>query len=180
METAVKEDKTEIGSNEEKNPSSAQFTHSSEEPEDEDLEDEDVVRDENLFVNRFTETTKSKNEDLKMDKNTKESEGEEKAQTSKASPRDVSEEAAPPSDFDLHHNHLHEERRPDYEESPVSKELSVLLSTVKDQYMTMLARMQAPSYTLRIQGEVHSLNFCVILLFLKSFSLSHIALWVYQ
>ena len=140
-------------------------------PGDEDLEDEDVVRDENLFVNRFTETTKSKNEDLEMDKNTKESEGEEKAQTSKASPRDVSDEAVPPSDFDLHHNHLHEERRPDYEESPVSKELAVLLSTVKDQYMTMLARMQAPSYTLRIQGEVHSSYFCA---FVKNFSLSHI------
>ena len=173
LETAVKEDKTEIGSNGEKNPLSVQFTHSSEEPEDEDLEDKDVVRDENLFANRYTETTKSKNEDLEMDKNTKESEGEEKAQTSKASPRDVSEEAAPPSDFDLHHNHLHEERRPDYEESPVSKELAVLLSTVKDQYMTMLARMQAPSYTLRIQGEVHNSLLCDLIVFEKLFSFTH-------
>ena len=164
LETTVKEDKTEIGSNDEKNPSSAQFTHSSEEPEDEDLEDEDVVRDENLFVNRFTETTKSKNEDLKMDKNAKESEGEEKAQTSKASPRDVTEEAAVPSDFDhLHHPRLEEERKPDYKESPVSKELAVLLSTVKDQYMTMLARMQAPSYSLRIQGEVYFLCVSIVL-----------------
>ena len=101
------------------------------------------------------QSTASKNEDLDLNQNMKDLDGEEKAQTSKASPRDLTEEPAAPSDFNhLHHGVVEEERKPDYKESPVAKELTVLLSTVKDQYMTMLARMQAPSYSIRIQGEV--------------------------
>merc|ERR1719458_1407858 len=154
----VKENITEIVSKDAKISvtSTAEFTPSSEEPEEDDRKEEYVGRDEDVIVNESPpKTTASRNEDLDIDQSNKDVEGEEKAQTSKASPRDAIEEAAAPSDFDhLHPQRLEEERKPDYEESPVSKELAVLLSTVKDQYMTMLARMQAPSYALRIQGEL--------------------------
>ena len=159
LEKTVKENITEIVSKDEKISvtSTAEFTPSSEEPEDDDRKEEYVGRDEDVIVDESPpNTTASRNEDLDIDENHKDIEGEEKAQTSKASPRDAIEEAAAPSDFDhLHPQRLEEERKPDYKESPVSKELAVLLSTVKDQYMTMLARMQAPSYSLRIQGEVY-------------------------
>ena len=100
------------------------------------------------------QTTAVKREPLDIEENSEERADEEKAQTSKASPRDSTEQQ---SDFD--NVHLEEDmemeaRRPDYKESRVAKELAVLLSNVKDQYMMMLTRMQAPSYSLRIQGEV--------------------------
>ena len=160
LEKAVKENMTEIVSKDEKisETSTAEFTPSSEDPDDDDYdrEGEYVGRDIDIDENESPpQTTESKSKELNMNQNNKDAEEEEKAQTSKASPRDVTEEAAVPSDFDhLHHPRLEEERKPDYKESPVSKELAVLLSTVKNQYMTMLARMQAPSYSLRIQGEV--------------------------
>ena len=157
LEKVVKKSETEI-SKDEKNSvtSTAEFTPSSEEPDYEDPGEEDIGRDEdiNIIVDEAApQSTASKNEDLDINQNMKDLDGEEKAQTSKASPRDLTEE---PSDFNhLHHEVVEEERKPDYKESPVAKELAVLLSTVKDQYMTMLARMQAPSYSMRIQGEVH-------------------------
>merc|ERR1719341_585198 len=158
LEKTVKENITEIASKHEKISvtSTAEFTPSSEEPEEDDRKEEYVGRDEDVIVNESPpQTITSKNEDLDIDQSNKDKEGEEKAQTSKASPRDAIEEAAAPSDFDhLHPPRVEVERKPDYKESPVAKELAVLLSTVKDQYMTMLARMQAPSYSMRIQGEL--------------------------
>ena len=157
LEKAVKKSETEISKDEKISvTSAAEFTPSSEEPDDEDPEEEDIGGDEDIIVNETApHSTSSKNEDLNIDQNIKDLEGEEKAQTSKASPRDLTEEPAVPLDFNhLHHGVVEEERKPDYKESPVAKELAVLLSTVKDQYMTMLARMQAPSYSMRIQGEV--------------------------
>ena len=161
LEKAVKENTSEIVSKNEKisETSAAEFTPSSEDPDEEGLEDEDIVRDEDFIVNEYIQQNTASKNDLDTDQIIKDKEGEEKAQTSKASPRDVTEDPAAALDFDhLHHQRPEEERKPDYKESPVAKELAVLLSTVKDQYMTMLARMQAPSYSLRIQGEVPYLS----------------------
>ena len=152
LEKAVKENISENDTREQLVPAAsvAKFISSLEDPEEEVAgTDEDIVAKE-----PETQTTAVKREPLDIEENSEERADEEKAQTSKASPRDSTEQQ---SDFD--NVHLEEDmemeaRRPDYKESRVAKELAVLLSNVKDQYMMMLTRMQAPSYSLRIQGEV--------------------------
>ena len=152
LEKAVKENISENGTSEQLVPAAsvAKFISSSEDHEEEVAgTDEDIVAKE-----PEPQTTAVKREPLDIEENSEERADEEKAQTSKASPRDSTEQQ---SDFD--NVHLEEDmemeaRRPDYKESRVAKELAVLLSNVKDQYMMMLSRMQAPSYSLRIQGEV--------------------------
>ena len=152
LEKVVKENISENGTREQLVPAAsvAKFISSSVDPEEEVAgTDEDIVAKE-----PETQTTAVKREPLDIEENSEERADEEKAQTSKASPRDSTEQQ---SDFD--NVHLEEDmemeaRRPDYKESRVAKELAVLLSNVKDQYMMMLTRMQAPSYSLRIQGEV--------------------------
>ena len=152
LEKAVKENISENGTSEQLVPAAsvAKFISSSEDHEEEVAgTDEDIVAKE-----PEPQTTAVKREPWDIEENSEERADEEKAQTSKASPRDSTEQQ---SDFD--NVHLEEDmemeaRRPDYKESRVAKELAVLLSNVKDQYMMMLSRMQAPSYSLRIQGEV--------------------------
>ena len=153
LEKAVKENISENDTREQLVPAAsvAKFISSSGDPAEEEVAgtDEDIVAKE-----PEPQTTAVKREPLDIEENSEERADEEKAQTSKASPRDSTEQQ---SDFD--NVHLEEDmemeaRRPDYKESRVAKELAVLLSNVKDQYMMMLTRMQAPSYSLRIQGEV--------------------------
>ena len=152
LEKVVKENISENDTREQLVPAAsvAKFLSSSEDHGEEVAgTDEDIVAKE-----PETQTTAVKREPLDIEENSEERADEEKAQTSKASPRDSTEQQ---SDFD--NVHLEEDmemeaRRPDYKESRVAKELAVLLSNVKDQYMMMLTRMQAPSYSLRIQGEV--------------------------
>ena len=163
LEKAVKENISENDTREQLVPAAsvAKFISSSGDPAEEEVAgtDEDIVAKE-----PETQTTAVKREPLDIEENSEERADEEKAQTSKASPRDSTEQQ---SDFD--NVHLEEDmemetRRPDYKESRVAKELAVLLSNVKDQYMMMLARMQAPSYSLRIQGEVQNREcFCVFI-----------------
>ena len=150
LEKAVRENISENDTREQLVPAAsvAKFIASSVEEEVAGI-DEDIVAKE-----PEPQTTAVKREPLDIEENSEERADEEKAQTSKASPRDSTEQQ---SDFD--NVHLEEDmemeaRRPDYKESRVAKELAVLLSNVKDQYMMMLTRMQAPSYSLRIQGEV--------------------------
>ena len=155
LEKAVTENISENDTREQLVPAAsvAKFISSSVDPEEEVAgTDEDIVAKE-----PEPQTTAVKREPLDIEENSEaraDEADEEKAQTSKASPRDSTEQQ---SDFD--NVHLEEDmemeaRRPDYKESRVAKELAVLLSNVKDQYMMMLTRMQAPSYSLRIQGEV--------------------------
>ena len=163
LEKAVKENISENDTREQLVPAAsvAKFISSSGDPAEEEVAgtDEDIVAKE-----PEPQTTAVKREPLDIEENSEERADEEKAQTSKASPRDSTEQQ---SDFD--NVHLEEDmemeaRRPDYKESRVAKELAVLLSNVKDQYMMMLARMQAPSYSLRIQGEVQNREcFCVFI-----------------
>ena len=162
LEKVVKENISENDTREQLVPAAsvAKFISSLEDPEEEVAgTDEDIVAKE-----PEPQTTAVKREPLDIEENSEERADEEKAQTSKASPRDSTEQQ---SDFD--NVHLEEDmemeaRRPDYKESRVAKELAVLLSNVKDQYMMMLTRMQAPSYSLRIQGEVQNREcFCVFI-----------------
>ena len=163
LEKAVKENISENDTREQLVPAAsvAKFISSSGDPAEEEVAgtDEDIVAKE-----PEPQTTAVKREPLDIEENSEERADEEKAQTSKASPRDSTEQQ---SDFD--NVHLEEDmemdtRRPDYKESRVAKELAVLLSNVKDQYMMMLTRMQAPSYSLRIQGEVQNREcFCVFI-----------------
>ena len=163
LDKAVKENISENDTREQLVPAApvAKFISSSRDPAGEEVAgtDEDIVAKE-----PEPQTTAVKREPLDIEENSEERADEEKAQTSKASPRDSTEQQ---SDFD--NVHLEEDmemeaRRPDYKESRVAKELAVLLSNVKDQYMMMLTRMQAPSYSLRIQGEVQNRQcFCVFI-----------------